>query len=139
MSQPKYSPSDKNEAIQPFGCLFRFNAELSQVQQVSENLEQVVGITIEAALHATPRELLGGKIIERINKSLVNRQRLVSAAVISRQVTGSYQRFYVMAYRSCDSIVVELEPLPRAGEQRLMPIVNEWLGRLSMVNDIAQL
>lgn len=89
--------SGKYEAIQPFGCLLRFNADLSRVQQVSENLEQMVGISIEAALKATPRELLDGKLLERIEKSLKNRQRMVSAAVISRQVAGTYQRFYVMA------------------------------------------
>jgi len=139
MTQPFVEQASRIEAIQSCGCLLRFNAALTQVQQVSENIEHIIGITIETALSSSPRELLGVKLLERIEKALVSRQRLVSAAVISRQVAGTYERFYVMAYHSSDSIVVELELLSRAGEQRLMPIVNEWLGRLSDVNDIAQL
>lgn len=127
------------EAIQSCGCLLRFDAEMTSVQQVSDNIEDVIGIELETALQSTPHDLLGSKLLARLEKALANRPRLATAAVINRQVAGSYQRFYVMAYRSSDSIVVEIEPLSRAGEQRLMPLANEWLSRLAVVDDIQTL
>jgi len=142
MAQPsdkQLEPSFMVEAIQPFGCLIRFDIALQQVMQVSNNLQEVLGITVSTALLSSPKEILGGKLQQRLQQTLAKKSRLSSALIINRQVSGSYQRFYVMAYRSNDSIVVEFESLSRSGEQRLMPIVNEWLTRLAQVQEIGQL
>lgn len=124
------------EGIQSFGCLIRFDDRLQKILQVSINLQEKLGIAVDIALISSPRDILGRKLQQRIQQSLTTSSRLAAALTINRQVAGSYQRFYVMAYRSNESIVVEFEPLSRSGEQRLMPVVNEWLSRLAQVQEI---
>ncbi|HCD06204.1 MULTISPECIES: sensor domain-containing diguanylate cyclase [unclassified Methylophaga] len=137
--EDQHHPAIMIEGIQPFGCLIRFDGDLLEILQVSENLQQILGVSIEAALASSPRDILGGKLQQRLQQTLAKNSRLSAALIINRQVSGSYQRFYVVAYRSDDSIVVEFESLSRSGEQRLMPIVNEWLTRLAQVQEIGQL
>ncbi|MEX1201029.1 MAG: diguanylate cyclase [Methylophaga sp.] len=127
------------EAIQNSGCLLRFDATFQHVHQVSANLADYLGITVDTALQTSAQDLLGNKLHTRLQVSLQKQHRLPAAMVINRQVAGHYQRFYVMAYRSDDAIVVELEPLSRSGEQRLLPVINEWLTRLSATQEIPQL
>lgn len=127
------------EAIQNSGCLLRFDALLTCVRQVSANVADHLGISLETALQSSPKDLLGSKLHTRLLVTLHKQNRLPAAMVINRQVSGHYQRFYVMAYRSHDDVVVEFEPLSRAGEQRLLPIVNEWLTRLAATRDVKPL
>lgn len=127
------------EAIQNSGCLLRFDATFSHVRQVSANLAQHLGIDIDIALNSSPKDLLGSKLQSRLQLALQKQERLSAALIINRQVSGHYQRFYVMAYRSESDVVVELEPLSRAGEQRLLPVINEWLTRLVAITDSRQL
>lgn len=127
------------QAIQNNGCLLRFDAAMLKVRQVSANLSDFLGILPEDALLSSPKDLLGSILLSRLTDLLKNRESLSAALVINRQVQGHYQRFYVMAYRSSDDIIVEFEPLSRAGEQRLLPLVNEWLSYLADANDIASL
>lgn len=134
-----HSEANRIEAIQSFGCLIRFDERLQNILQVSTNLQEKLGITVETALSSSPKDILGSKLLQRLQQSLSISSRLASALMINRQVVGSYQRFYVMAYRSNESVVVEFEPLSRSGEQRLMPIVNEWLSRLAQVQEIQTL
>lgn len=135
----QHSAVNRIEAIQSFGCLIRFDGKLQKTLQVSTNLQDNLGISVETALQSSPKDILGSKLQQRLQQSLSANARLASALMINRQVAGSYQRFYVMAYRSDDAIVVEFEPLSRSGEQRLMPIVNEWLSRLAQVQEIQSL
>jgi diguanylate cyclase (GGDEF)-like protein len=130
------SPANRIDGIQSFGCLIRFDNLLQKILQVSANLQEKLGISVDKALKSSPKDILGSKLQQRIKQSLGNSSRLSAALIINRQVLGSYQRFHVMAYRSEDSIVIEFEPLSRSGEQRLMPIVNEWLSRLAQVQQI---
>ena len=127
------------EAIQNSGCLLRFDAALRHVRQVSANLAVYLGIDAETALQSTAKDLLGSKLQTRLLVTLQKQDRLPAALVINRQVRGHYQRFYVMAYRSDNDIVVEFEALSRAGEQRLLPIINEWLTRLAATSSSPQL
>ena len=137
--EDQYHPAIMIEGIQPFGCLIRFDAYLQKVFQVSANLQKVLGVSIDEALVSSAGEILGSKLQYRLQQALAKNLRLSAALTINRQVNGSYQRFHVMAYRYENSIVVEFEPLSRSGEQRLMPIVNEWLSRLAKVQQIGQL
>ncbi|AFJ01735.1 diguanylate cyclase [Methylophaga frappieri] len=125
--------------IQRHGCLLRCDATLSLVLQVSENISQILGIDVSTALASMPRDVLGGKLHERLLTSLKTQPRLHAPMVIDRQIAGQYQRFYVMAYRSDSDIVVEYEGIPRAGEHSLLPEINEWLGRLAVTKDISTL
>ncbi len=127
------------EAIQNSGCLLRFDAGLNSVRQVSANLAEHLSLTVDTALQSSPKDLLGTKLHTRLQIVLHKQNRLPAAMVINRQVSGHYQRFYVMAYRSDDDVVVEFEPLQRAGEQRLLPIVNEWLTQLAATRDMRPL
>ncbi|MDT8310377.1 MAG: diguanylate cyclase [Methylophaga sp.] len=127
------------DAIQPQGMLFRFDISLSQLKQVSANLAHYLGVSVDVALQSSGQDLLGSKLHTRLQVALHNQQRLPAAMVINRQVAGHYQRFYVMAYRSSDDVVVEFEPLSRAGEQRLLPVINEWLTRLSVTREVSDL
>ncbi|MDO8827101.1 sensor domain-containing diguanylate cyclase [Methylophaga sp.] len=138
-SEGQQNPAKQIEGIQSFGCLIRFDDRLQKTLQVSSNLQQKLGVSVATALASSPRDILGGKLQQRLLQSLTATTRLSAALIINRQVAGSYQRFYVMAYRSSDSIVVELEPLSRSAEQRLMPIVNDWLSRLAQVQEIKSL
>ena len=137
--ETQHSAVNRIEAIQSFGCLIRFDEKLQKILQVSANLQENLGISVETALSSSPKDILGSKLHQRLLQALSASTRLASALMINRQVAGSYQRFYVMAYRSNASIVVEFEPLSRSGEQRLMPIVNEWLSRLAQVQEIQSL
>ena len=127
------------EAIQNSGCLLRFDAALRHVRQVSANLALYLGMDVETALQSSSKDLLGSKLQTRLLVALQKQDRLPAALVINRQVRGHYQRFYVMAYRSNNDIVVEFEALSRAGEQRLLPVINEWLTRLAATTSPQQL
>lgn len=135
----QHPSANRVEGVQSFGCLIRFDDRLQKILQVSFNLQEKLGISIDTALASSPKDILGSKLQQRLQQALSISSRLSAALIINRQVLGSYQRFYVMAYRSSDSIVVEFEPLSRSGELRLMPIVNEWLSRLAQVQEIKSL
>ena len=137
--EEQHHPEIMIEGIQPFGCLIRFDADLQKVFQVSANLQNILGVSIDTALVSSPRDILGGKLQHRLQQALTKNSRLSAPFTINRQVNGSYQRFHVMAYHYDGSIIVEFEPLSRSGEQRLLPIVNEWLSRLAKVQQIGQL
>ncbi len=127
------------EAIQSSGCLLRFDAAMCDVRQVSANIAMHLDIAVDSALQSTAKNLLGQKLHSQVQAALQNQDRLSAALVIKRKIRGQQQRFYVMAYRSQDDVVVEFESMPRVGEQRLLPVVNEWLTRLAASRDIQQL
>ncbi|MDX1574076.1 MAG: diguanylate cyclase [Methylophaga sp.] len=127
------------EAIQSSGCLLRFDATMQDVRQVSANLAEHLDIAVDSALRSTALDLLGQTLHSQVQSALQNQDRLLAALVIQRLVRGHHQRFYVMAYRSQNDVVVEFEYMPRADEQRLLPVVNEWLTRLAACRDIKQL
>lgn len=144
---PNHSPSEVVlnphgsvvESIQNVGCLLRFDAALQHVRQVSANVTNHLGIAVDTALQSRPVDLLGQQLHSHLQAALAQQNRLPAPLVINRQVEDQQQRFYVMAYRSQDDVVVELECLHDAGEQRLLPVVNEWLTRLAASRDSQQL
>ena len=118
-------------AIQPAGCLLSLDHELTVIVQISANIEQVLGVTVSQALQATPSQLLGARLINRLQRALQQRERLPGILTINRRINGSRCRFRIIAYRHRQRVLIELERLGRMEEQRLLPAVNEWLSRIS--------
>lgn len=121
--EPVHSPG----AIQPSGCLISLDDTMGRVLQVSANLEGSLGITVAQALLTRPVRLMGSRLHKRLRRELTGRERLPGALTVSRQVCGQARLFHVTAYRDGKRVLVELEPLARADERRLLSAVNECL------------
>ncbi|MDI5922232.1 diguanylate cyclase [Halomonas sp. LR5S13] len=126
-------------AIQPAGCLISLDAAMRQVRQVSANLEEVLGIGVAEALRCSPRALLGERLFDRLKRELADQERLPAALTIRRRVKGRECYLHVVAYRSGARLVVELEPLARSDERRLLALVNEWLVQVGEIDDAERL
>lgn len=125
-SEPVHIPG----AIQPFGILVCLNRKLAHVKQVSTNIEDFLGFSVQESLTVSPRVLLGRKLHRNLREGLADRDQLPSGLEVSRKVEGKVRWFHVMAYRTGDSVVVELEAVEQGGHYRWLFRVNEHLNRL---------
>ncbi|QIB65451.1 phytochrome family protein [Kineobactrum salinum] len=125
-SEPVHIPG----AIQPFGVLICFDRELTCVEQLSSNIENFLGISVREGLAASPRALLGRAAYRRLRDELANGHRLPCVLVASRKREGKIRRFHVTAFRTGDSVVVELEPVVQVAHSRSLSLVNEHLKKL---------
>lgn len=141
MSENVLNPANVSvsDAIQPYGCLLAFDLSLEKIIAASRNLQATFGVSPEEALTLSPRELLGKKLQQRLEDLLVSPLRKSSRFIINRQVEGSYQRFEILIYRSDQALVMEAEPMPRSGEQRLLPVVNQWFSALVEIVSVKDL
>lgn len=141
MSEKMHKPANVSmkDAIQPNGCLLAFDFSLQNTIAVSANLLPVFGIDPDDALSHSPRELLGKKLFQRLEDMLSQPGRTSSRFIINRQVAGSYQRFEILLYHSQEALVMEAEPMPRSGEQRLLPVVNQWFSALAEIVSVKEL
>lgn len=117
-------------AIQPFGILVRLDWELTCVQQVSANIEAFLGVSVQEGLSVSPQMLLGKKVHRSLREGLADSDQLPPGLVVSREVQGQALRLHVNAFRSGDSVVVELEPVEPGTRYRWLSLVNEHLKKL---------
>lgn len=61
--ETQHSAVNRIEAIQSFGCLIRFDEKLQKILQVSTNLQENLGISVETALSSSPKDILGSNSI----------------------------------------------------------------------------
>ncbi|MFO7552269.1 MAG: diguanylate cyclase [Haliea sp.] len=125
-SEPVHIPG----AIQPFGIAIVLDRELSCVQQVSANLEDCLGISVKEGLAVSPQRLLGKTAHRSLREGLADRDQLPPGLVLSRKLEGETRRFHLTAFRTGDSVVVELEPIVHGVRYRWLAVVNEHLNNL---------
>nr|WP_275298071.1 sensor domain-containing diguanylate cyclase [Halomonas campisalis] len=133
--EPVHSPG----AIQPVGCLISLDAELGRVRQVSANLETYLDVAPEQALTASARRLLGGPLIERLQQALLAPGPQTRELTVNLGVGRWRRRFHVIAYRSGQRVVVELEPLLAQNEHHLLAVLNRWLITAGEASSVEQL
>lgn len=68
-SEPVHVP----DAIQPAGCLISADTTLTRILQVSANVQGFLGISATDALAASPRDLLGTRLLARIRRAFRER------------------------------------------------------------------
>ncbi len=117
-------------AIQPHGALVAMDEQMSRVDQVSGNLEQVLGIAVAAALAMTPEQLFTTRWMDQIRRQLGAAHRH-GALVISLRIRGQSRRFRLLPYRSGSRVVVEIEPISGHPERFLFGALAEWQSTLS--------
>lgn len=117
-------------AIQPFGVLIHFDRELTCVNQVSANIETLLGISVEDSLAAAPQVLLGKKVLRSVREGLADDDQLPPGLLMSLKIENKICRFHVMAFHTGDSVVVELEPVEPGRPYRRLSQVNEHLKKL---------
>ncbi len=125
-SEPVHIPG----AIQPFGVLIHLDRPLTGVRQVSANIEAFLGISVKESLSASPKILLGEKVYRSLREGLNDCDQLPPGLVVSRKIEGKICRFYVTAFHSGDSVVVELEPVEQRTRYHWLSLVNGYLNRL---------
>lgn len=125
-SEPVHIPG----AIQPFGVLVCLDRELNCVKQVSANIESILGISVKESLAASPQLLLGTKVHRSLREGLTDHDQLPVGLVARRKLADITRRFHVTAFRSGDSVVVELEPVEQSSGHRWLSLVNEHLKKL---------
>lgn len=125
-SEPVHIPG----AIQPFGVLIRLDRALTCVTQVSANIEAFLGISIKESLSASPQMLLGKQVHRSLLEGLADCDQLPPGLVVSREREGKPRRLHVTAFRTGDSVVVELEPVEQGTRYRWLSLVNEHLKKL---------
>ncbi len=125
-------------AIQPMGCLISLDADLGRICQVSANIEDFVGISVEAVLAGVPREVLGDELMDLLETELVKQDNsaTVLTATAQGEIQGKHRRFHVVAYPSDDAFVVELEYQLCPDGHRLLDKVNDWLVEVGQINDV---
>lgn len=126
-------------AIQSFGCMLVCDGALSKFQHASANVEAFLGLGLQQALAMAPEEVLGVGPVSQLRAGLASRDRLSSALTVTCQPGDEAYRFFLMAYRVDDRIVVELEPLVRQSGRRLLSVVNTWLRELAEAHQVNRL
>lgn len=129
--EPVHTPG----AIQPTGCLVSLDADMGRVRQVSANIEAFLGIGVADALAGEPVDVLGAEMLEHLGAELVGQDCPACVLTAQHEVQGERRHFHVVAYHSGDSVVVELEPLARLEDHRLLGVVNDWLAEVGQVDD----
>ncbi len=112
-------------AIQPWGCLISLDAGLSEIRQVSANLEEMLGIPPTQALERPPEQLLGKELLARIAQAMTEQRP--TAANMTARLGDEARGFHVIAYRSGKRVVIELEPLPERDDDILPGALHRWL------------
>ncbi|MBB3332532.1 diguanylate cyclase (GGDEF)-like protein [Halomonas campaniensis] len=117
--------------VQPCGALLILDADAGRLLQASANLEAIIGVPVETALGEGPVAVLGRELARRLRRELQGRQRLPGALSIKRKVAGRLRSLQLDARRSGERVLVEIEPLNRTGNRRLLATVNRWLSRFA--------
>ncbi|MDO8860403.1 diguanylate cyclase [Haliea sp. E1-2-M8] len=117
-------------AVQLFGVLIGLDRELKCIEQVSANSEDFLGISVQECLSVSPQALLGKRVYGSLREGIADRDQLPPGLVLSRKVENRTRRFHVTAYRTGDSVVVELEPVVQGVRYRWQSLVNEYLNNL---------
>lgn len=117
-------------AVQSFGVLLSFDAAISRVWQVSTNVKQHLGLSVDDCLGAGAVDIFGKSLLGRLRRGLRNVDRLPGALTVTRTLGGVTRKLHVVAYRSGDAVIVELEPLGGGVRYRWLSLVNDWISRL---------
>ena len=117
-------------AIQPHGALISCDAELARVRQVSANLEQMLGVTVDHALAGKPEDLFGRRWLTQVREVIDGVSRF-RALIVSLRVDGKSRRFRLLPYRSGSRVVIELEPIEGEPERWLFSALAEWQSQLA--------
>lgn len=122
-SEPVHIPA----CIQPFGILIHLGWPLTCVRQVSANIDTFLGISVQEALSTSPQTLLGKKVHSSLREALSDHDQMPSGLIVGRKIEGKLKRFNVMAFRTGDSVVVELEPVWQGNAHHwLSSILKSW-------------
>ncbi|WP_036160751.1 diguanylate cyclase [Marinimicrobium sp. LS-A18] len=117
-------------AVQSFGVLLSFDSSIRRVWQVSANVRQHLGLTVNECLGASAAGILGSSLLGRIRRGLANSDRLPGAMTVTRKLAGISRKLHVVAYRSGDAVIVELEQLEGSARYRWLSLVNDWIAKL---------
>ncbi len=104
---------------------------MERVLQASANLDAYLDVTARDAPVAGPSRVLGARLLGRLRRELAGRGQLPSALVASRRHADHVRRYHVLAYRSGNRVVIELEPMGGRRETPLLSAVNRQLQALA--------
>ncbi|WP_280552529.1 diguanylate cyclase [Halomonas sp. 25-S5] len=123
-------------AIQPMGCLVSLDSDMSQIRQVSANIENFLGVSVADALSGEARMVLGDELMDLLATELVKQDKSATVLTAQREVQGERRRYHVVAYPSGDdAFVVELEDQMCPEGHRLLDKVNDWLAEVRQIDD----
>lgn len=117
-------------AVQNFGVLLSFDSAIGRVLQVSTNVSEHLGLSVDECLGASAADILGKKLLERLRQAMASADRLPEPLVLIRQLGDVSRKLSVVAYRSGETVIVELESLPGRTPSRWLSLVNGWIARL---------
>ncbi|WP_193462130.1 sensor domain-containing diguanylate cyclase [Vreelandella hamiltonii] len=121
--------STHHSRLQSFGAVLVLDTDVRQVQAVSRNLAALLGLPTNEQPPPTLTSLLGKRLSQRLRHELQGQPRLSGPLTFRRATVDT--RFQLQAYRTDRHVVVEIEPLPPMGKQRLLGTLNERLVRLA--------
>ena len=111
--------------IQPFGCLLAGDVELTRIDYVSANVEEVLGIALANILGSSFSEILDRKLLHDTRNVLTS-----TTSKLQRERVGSFelneQWIELFVHRNPnEKAVIELEPIEKEGTDR-----NESIDRM---------
>jgi len=123
-------------SIQPHGILLALELPGLRIAQLSENVFDWLRRTAADTLGRPVEAVLGSEVARKLRVAVNNgsiERNPIAIAGVEVEVDGSLRSFEVIAHRSGESVVVELEPSPddQATLPRwLYPMVRTFLSRL---------
>ena len=136
-SEPVHIPG----AIQPAGCLLCVDEQSHRIVQVSANLESVLGLPVDTVLGAFLFDVLAQQsarmetgptfqgMIDELNT--LSEERPLVVHEIRWFVDGVVKVFQLSAWRDDHYVAIEVEPVPRLRQRRILARINQWLARLA--------
>ena len=97
-------------AVQPHGMLLAIDAQSGRILSVSANAEQFLSKGAPAFLNANIESLFGEGALERLRSAVESDARLTQVYVERRAIGERAEVFDVIAHRSENAFIVELEP-----------------------------
>ncbi|WP_438958211.1 diguanylate cyclase [Porticoccus sp.] len=112
-----------------------------RIVQVSANLESVLGLPVDTVLGAFLFDVLAQQstrmesgpsfqgMIDELNT--LSEERPLVVHEIRWSVDGVVKVFQLSAWRDDHYVVIEMEPVPRLRQRRILARINQWLARLA--------
>lgn len=128
-------PGEQPLLLQPHGCAIVVDHGLTQVLQISANAEEIIGVSADQAIGSALTDVIGedgyARLLEQREASY---ETLIGEAVSYVAEINGVPRELHLETRPCGSrLLLEIMPLSRDGDRRLLSAVNRWLRRINRI------
>ena len=130
------------ESIQPHGLLMVLEGPDLTVRRVSCNIEERLGLEVEAVVGRPLVDVLGGEVVDRLRDGLESAPHEAFPVLLGTVMAHEKRLFQAVAHRSGGLVLLELEPADAMEAEPfyvVYPPLQAFLSKLAAVADVEAL